>query len=270
VKYNHITLKINTMISTAGLVLGLSAGTVFAQTNLIVNGSFETGPAGIEHFPGWDAIGPADNNSNYGVAQSGVSPDVAEQGSFYAFFHGHPTDGSQDCLGQTLHLTVGAQYTISYYLATDGTTLGSGAAMWVDFGTSFGISYAQDTTLTAYMPNSSTALPYQKFTTTVTATNATEILSFHGISAASSILLDNVSVTLVVPPPPQLDLHRSATNGLVFTWTNQAAGYLLQANTSLLSTNWVTLTNTPVTVGSTNQLALPVPAGTLFYRLATP
>ena len=269
-KNNSITLKINTVISTAGLVLGLSAGAVFAQQNLIVNGSFETGPAGVDNFPGWDQFGPASNNSDYGVAQSSVSPDVAEEGSLYAYFHGHPTDSSQDCLGQTLHLTVGAQYTISYYLATDGTTLGSGAAMWVDFGTSFGISYSQDVTLTTYLPNSSNAIPYQKFTTTITATNATEILSFHGIDATSSILLDNVSVTLVVPPPPQLNLRRASTNSLVFTWTNQAAGYLLQANTSLLKTNWVTLTNTPVTVGSSNQIVLPAPASTLFYRLTAP
>src|ERR1017187_750599 len=89
------------MISTAGLALGFSAGAVFAQQNLIVNGSFESGGAGIENFPGWDAIGPADNNSNYGVAQSSVSPDVAEQGNFFAYFHGHPTDSSQDCLGLT-------------------------------------------------------------------------------------------------------------------------------------------------------------------------
>src|SRR5580700_7078448 len=103
------TAKIISAISTAALVLGLSAGAVFAQTNLIVNGSFETGPAGIQNFPGWDQIGPAGDNSDYGVAESSVYPDVAEQGNFYAYFHGHPTDTSQDCLGQTVNLTVGAQ-----------------------------------------------------------------------------------------------------------------------------------------------------------------
>jgi hypothetical protein len=172
---SNIVIKI---LSTAGLALGFSAGAVFAQQNLIVNGSFEAGGAGIEHFPGWDAIGPADNNSDYGVAQSSVSPDVAEQGSFFAYFRGHPTDSSQDCLGQTVHLTVGAQYTISYYLATDGTTLGSGAAMYMVIGSSFGIDYSQDLLLTEYEPNSSNALPYQKFITTITATHSSAILSF--------------------------------------------------------------------------------------------
>lgn len=261
-----ITRPVNAVISTSALLFCLSAGAVFSQTNLIVNGSFETGGAGVENFPGWDAIGPADNNSDYGVAQASASPDVAEQGGFYAYFHGHPTDGSQDCLGQTLKLTVGAQYTISYYLATDGTTLGSGAVMWVDLGTSFGIDYSKDVQLTAYWPDSSNALPYQKFTTTITATNASEILSFHGVDATSAILLDNVSVTLT----PQLNFNVSSANQLVFTWTSPTNGFLLQSNALLRTANWVTLTNKPVTVGSSNRIVLPVPASDVFYRLTLP
>lgn len=259
----NITIK---LISTAGLVLGFSAGRMFAQQNLIVNGSFESGGhAGVKYFPGWDLIGPADNNSDYGVAQSSAYPKVAEDGNFYAYFHGNPTDGSQDCLGQTVNLTVGAQYTISYYLATDDTTLGSGAAMYVVIGTSFGIDYSQDLLLTSYLPNSSNAIPYQKFTTTIAATQPSEILSFHGFDATSAILLDNVSMTLA---GPQLNLSLSPTNTLVFTWISPTAGYHLQSNTSLGTTNWVTLTNAPVTAGSNNQIFLPVPASNMFYRLA--
>ena len=255
------------MISTAGLALGLSAGGVFAQQNLIVNGSFESGGAGVTHFPSWDQIGPADNNSDYGVAQSSVDPDVAQDGNFYAYFHGNPTDSSQDCLGQTVNLTVGAQYTISYYLATDGTTLGSGAAMYVLIGTTFPYDLVHDVLLTSYLPNSSNAIPYQKFTTTITATNSSEILSFHGFDATSAILLDNVSMTLAAP---QLNLSLSPSNTLVFTWTSPTAGYHLQVNGSPGTTNWVTLTNEPVTAGSSNQIVLPAPASNVFYRLTLP
>jgi len=255
---------------TAGLMLGLSTGKAFAQTNLIVNGSFETGGAGVRNFPGWPLVGPASNNSDYGVAQSSVAPDVAEQGNFYAYFHGHPTDTSQDCLGQYVNLTVGAQYTITYYLATDGTTLGSNAAMWVVIGSSYGIDYSQDTLLTAYYPDSTNALPYQKFTTIFTATNSNPILSFHGVDGSSSILLDNVSVTPAPPPAPQLNLSVLPTSQLVFTWTSSTNGFLLQTNASLLTTNWVTLTNQPMTVGSNNQIVLPAPASNLFYRLTLP
>jgi hypothetical protein len=264
----NITTKRNALISTVGLLLGLTTTAAFAQQELIINGSFESGAqATMQGLPGWYEIGPADNNSDYGVAQSSVYPDVAEQGDFYAFFHGHPTDGSQDCLGQSVNLTVGAQYTISYYLATDGTTLGSGAAMYVVIGTSFGIDYTYDVPLTTYWPNSSNALPYQKFTSTITATNSSEILSFHGIDATSSILLDNVSMMLAGPP---LNLAVSPSNTLVFTWTAPTTGYRLQANASLSTTNWVTLTNAPDSVGSNNQIIVPAPASNQFYRLTSP
>src|SRR5262249_25567761 len=152
------------------------------ETNLVMNGSFETGPAGQGQFTSWDWLGPADNFSDYGVAQSGASPDVAQQGNYYAYFRGHPTDSSQDCLGTTLNLKTGALYNISYYLGTDGSTLNSGAAMWVVIGSSFGIDLTQDVMLTAFRPNSSNAIPYQKFSTVYQAINAQPILSFHGIN----------------------------------------------------------------------------------------
>ena len=261
----------NKMFLTAGLALGLATTTLPGQTNLIVNGSFESGgQTGVEHFPDWDLVGPADNNSDFGVAQASGYPRQAEQGNFYAYFHGHPTDSSQDCLGQTVNLTVGAQYTISYYLATDGPTLGSDAAMYVVIGTSFGIDYSQDLSLTSWWPNATNALPWQKFTTNITATASSEMLSFHGFSSMSAILLDNVSVTLAVPPAPQLNLILSPAKTLEFSWVSLTNGYRLQANASLGTTNWMTLTNAPVTIGSSNRMVLPASASNVFYRLVLP
>ena len=262
------TFQRNTLIAAVGLALVLAGGAAFGRQELIANGSFESGAqSNMNNLPGWPWVGPADNNSDYGVAQSSVAPAVAEQGNFYAYFHGHPTDGSQDCLGQDLNLTVGAQYTFSCYLATDGTTFGANASMYIVVGTSFGIDYSQDVLLVAYLPNSSNALPYQKFTTNFTATTGSEIISFHGVDATSSILLDNVSMT---PAVPALNLSVSPSNTLVFAWMTPTLGYLVQANESLGTTNWVTLTNAPETVGSSNQIILPTPASTQFYRLALP
>jgi hypothetical protein len=259
--------------SAVALALGLSAGTLRAQTNLVANGSFETGPAGQGQFTSWGWLGPADNNSNYGVAQSGTPPDVAEQGTYYAYFRGHPTDNSQDCLGTTLTFTPGGLYEISYYLGTDGSTLGSGAGMWVVIGSSFAINLAQDVMLTAFLPNSSNAIPYQKFSTVYHATNTWPILSFHGInatngiSATSAVLLDNVSVTLTYPP---LSLGFSRPNSLVFTWPFTNSPYRLQSTASLMNPHWVTLTNAPVNIGTNNQIILPVSAGMQFFRLTLP
>jgi hypothetical protein len=69
---------------------------------------------------------------------------------------------------------------------------------------------------------------------------------------------------------PQLNLSLSPTNTLVFTWTSPTVGDHLQNNASLGTTNCVTLTNAPVTVGSSKQIFLPVPASNMFYRLTQP
>ena len=216
---------------------------------------------------------PPDNFSNYGVAQSSSYPDVAEEGNYYAYFRGHPTDNSQDCLGTTLHLRVGALYNISYYLGTDGSTLGTGAAMWVVIGTSFGIDLSQDIMLTAFYANSSNAIPYREFNTSYLATTASPILSFHGISATngmastSAILLDNVWAKLAYPP---LNLSLSPPNLLAFRWPFTNSPYRLQANASFTTTNWVTLTNVPVNAGTNSQIVLPALASQQFYRLTLP
>jgi hypothetical protein len=270
---NIFHIRTFTLVSAAGLVLGLFAAAAQAQPNLVANGSFEAGPAGQNQFTDWNWLGPAGNNSDYGVAQSSVSPDVAEQGNYYAYFRGNPTDGSQDCLGTSVNLTPGALYNISYYLGTDGSTLNTGAAMWVVIGTSFGIDLSQDIMLTAWFPNSPAALPYQEFSTNYLATNTSPILSFHGIHgtngfpATNGILLDDVWMSLTYPP---LSLSHSPSNQLMFHWPHTNSPYRLQAIASLTTTNWVTLTNVPSNAGSNSQVMLPMTAGQQFYRLTLP
>jgi len=57
---------------------------------------------------------------------------------------------------------------------------------------------------------------------------------------------------------------------LVFTWPATTNGVQLQANASLGTTNWVTLTNAPGTVDSNLQIVLSAPASSQFYRLTVP
>ena len=245
------------------------------QTNLVWNGSFEDGPAGESVFTDWNWTGPADSYSDYGVALAGGGNEVAEQGNYFAYFRGHPNDNSQDCLGNSVGVTMGALYNISYYLGTDGP-LTNGAAMWVVIGTSFGISPV-DQTLTEFFPNSATALPYQKFSTFYMDTNppgSTVILSFHGINASNNlpvtngILLDNVSMMLVYPPMNVKFTHPSS---LTFTWPYTNSPYRLQSSTNLSTTNWTTLTNVPVNAGTNSQVAMAVATNrVVFYRLTLP
>ena len=266
-----LTISVRATISIIAIAFFLPVGTLRAQTNLVVNGSFEAGPLGQNQFGDWGWLGPASENSNYGVTNSTIPPDVAEQGTNYAYFRGHPTDNSQDCLGTSFNLKLGALYNISYYLGTDGA-IGNGAAMWVVIGPSFGIDLSQDIMLTAFLPSSSSALPYQQFSTVYLATNSSPILSFHGInatngiSATSAILLDNVSVVLAYP---QLNLNFSPPNSLVFTWPFTNSPYRLQSATSLTG-SWVTLTNVPLNVSTNSQITLTASTSMQFFRLTLP
>lgn len=271
-KTNVIVIKVNTVFFIVSLLLVSFAMEPRAQTNLVVNGSFEVGPPGKGVFTDWNLLGPADNNSDYGVALASGGNEVAEQGNYFAYFRGHPTDNSQDCLGTSVSLNVGALYNISYYLATDGP-LTNGAAIWVVIGTSFGISPV-DVMLTAFFPNSATALPYQEFSSIYLATNASPILSFHGINATNGIavtngiLLDNVSMVLAYPP---MNVSLGQPNSLTFTWPYKNSPYRLQANTELGTTNWTTLTNVPVNVGTNSQVVMGVSTNpVMFYRLTLP
>ncbi len=267
-----LAISIRVTISFIALALCFSAGALRAQSNLVVNGSFETGPLGQGHFAAWGWLGPAGTNSNYGVTNFSSGLDVAEQGTNYAYFRGHPNDGSQDCLGTSFSLKQGGLYNISYYLGTDGSTLGSGAAMWVVIGPSFGIDASQDIQLTAYLPNSASPQPYQQFNTIYLATNTSPILSFHGIAStgantSEAILLDNVSVVLTYP---QLNLSFSPPDSLVFTWPFTNSPYRLESSASLNGGAWTTLTNVPLNIGTNSQVVLPATTNLQFFRLTLP
>ena len=272
-------MKIYALILTVGLLLARFATTAQAQTNLVANGSFEAGPVGEGVFTDWPEVNGADGNSNYGVTNSTTPPAVAEQGNYYAYFRGHPTDGtrnpaagSQDCLGMPMTLKVGGIYNISFYLGTDGP-LTNGASMWSQIGTDYGLNPANDFIVTAYFPNSPSALPYQKFSTNYVATSTYETLSFHAINATNGIvvtngiLLDNVSLVQTYPP---LKMSFSKPSSLIFNWQFTNSPYRLQANGSLNPTNWVTLSNVPVNMGTNNQISLTGATNQQFYRLTLP
>jgi len=254
-------------------MLALAGAALQAQTNLVANGSFEAGPAGQNVFTDWPLVDGASNNSNYGVTTNSRLPDVAEQGSYYAYFRGHPTDSSQDCLGTYVSLVAGGVYNITFYLATDGP-LTNGAAMWAQIGPSYGLDPSQDVILAAYFPNSASALPYQKFSTNYVATLTGPCLSFHGVNATNgiavtnAILLDNISMVQTYPP---MNCSLTRSNTLVCSWPFTNSPYRLQSTTSLGTTNWVALTNVPVNVGTNNQIALAMSTNkAAFYRLTLP
>jgi hypothetical protein len=64
---------------------------------------------------------------------------------------------------------------------------------------------------------------------------------------------------------PQLSINL-ATNRVRLSWPAPAS-FVVQQNPDLNTTNWVSLTNGPVSVGSQSEVVIPPPAGKMFYRL---
>jgi photosystem II stability/assembly factor-like uncharacterized protein len=59
-------------------------------------------------------------------------------------------------------------------------------------------------------------------------------------------------------------------NQALIRWPTNAAGFNLQQNTNLLSTNWVTVTNLPVITNILYQVTVPKTNQQNFYRLKNP
>jgi hypothetical protein len=69
--------------------------------------------------------------------------------------------------------------------------------------------------------------------------------------------------------PAALNITLSGTN-LVLSWPSPPGGFVLQQSSGLATTNWLTMTNTPVITNFQNQIILPPNTGNQFYRLEYP
>ena len=71
----------------------------------------------------------------------------------------------------------------------------------------------------------------------------------------------------ILPEPPTLRIARSANATVVVAWPATVNGFVLEKNSTLGTTNWTTVTNPPVTVGTEKQVTLPASGSGTFYRL---
>jgi hypothetical protein len=72
-------------------------------------------------------------------------------------------------------------------------------------------------------------------------------------------------------PAPQL--NSTLINGnLALSWLIPSTNFVLQQSSDLITTNWSIVTNAPILnlTNLQNQVTLPAPAGSAFFRLATP
>ena len=78
-----------------------------------------------------------------------------------------------------------------------------------------------------------------------------------------------ISQSAQVAAPPRLSIDLSGSQ-ILLTWPTNAAGYTLHQNTNLLTTDWPTVTNTPVTTNILYRVTLFHTNRQNFYRLQIP
>jgi hypothetical protein len=74
----------------------------------------------------------------------------------------------------------------------------------------------------------------------------------------------------VAVPPPVLNINVSARQAFLTWLTNNSAGFNLQQNTNLASTNWLAVTNQPVVTNQSYQVIVSSTNRQDFFRLKSP
>lgn len=167
-----------------------------ATADYVVNGGFESGD-----FAGWTQSG----NTGF----TSVSSTAAFTGNFGAVFG--PV-GSMGFIAQTITTTPGAQYDLSFALASDGNVPNEAL---VTFG---GTTVFDQTNIPLG--------PYASFHFTVTASSASSVLQFGFQNDPGFLQLDNVSLVAHssvkgVPEPGSLALASLGLIGLALTRSRQ-------------------------------------------------
>jgi hypothetical protein len=75
--------------------------------------------------------------------------------------------------------------------------------------------------------------------------------------------------SLGTPSQPPLRISTEGASALILSWPTPTPAFALQENADLRTTNWVTLTNTPIVVGSKNQITIMPSNANVFYRLVS-
>lgn len=197
-------------LAVALLALGagsLSAGSLFGPTqgscgtnpfNLVSNCGFETGD-----FTSWNVIAPS---VVYTTVNAGTDTYGAHSGT-YEVATGEFTLNPGD-INQSFTTVTGDLYSVSFYLANDGTAGGTGPGDNASFAASFGTAQPGFSTGPAENPFGWTSESFLAF-----ATGTTSTLDFASSNDPNFWYLDDVSVVNLSDPqlPPSSSVPEPAT-----------------------------------------------------------
>ncbi|NOS69498.1 MAG: hypothetical protein HOP33_06155 [Verrucomicrobia bacterium] len=94
-----------------------------------------------------------------------------------------------------------------------------------------------------------------------------------GARAMSGWNIDDVEILADAAPvivAPLLDIQLTPPDTALLSWPTNAAGFVLQQNSDLSTTNWLDATNTASVVGTNSQVIISPLNGTEFFRLVHP
>ena len=162
-------------IAFAGLFALSLLSSAHAQSNLIVNGGFETG-----NFSGWTVTGETGYADVTRLSHGYFQP---ESGTYYAMLG---SMGAESYLSQTIATSVGSDYAIAFDLASDG-------------GLTNDLTVAAGSDVLLNLSNIP-ASGYTLYTGSFTATSADTTISIGTRDDPGYLLLDNVVLTDPVIP----------------------------------------------------------------------